>query len=222
LADLPIKDFAPGDEDRARFRQSIFGSVMGQTAVFVGLLIFILGGLAFLATQLKDPVTQLYLVSSGAIGPVWGALALLAVPATIVALVVWFNAVPAMRQARVERRDKVRKFEAVPEPPRSAFRLTPYQPSDRKAYARLDGQDREVLAWLKQASGSVFYLSGDSGVGKSSLIGAFLVPSLVDAGWTVVQTRAYGDAMARLSAELRARSDLFPRAPDSAASVLDL
>ena len=222
MADLPIKDFAPGDEDRARFRQSLFGSVMGQTAVFVGLLIFILGGLALLATQLKDPVSQLYLVAAGRLGPVWGGMALAAVPAAIIGLVFAFNAVPAMRQARVEKRAKVTTFETVPEPPKSAFRLTPYEQGDRGNYARLDGQEREVLAWLQQAPGSVFYLSGDSGVGKSSLLGAFLVPSLVEAGWAVVETRAYGDAAARLSAELRARSDLFARAPDASASVRDL
>jgi hypothetical protein len=146
LADLPIKDFAPGDEDRARFRQSLFGSVMGQTAVFVGLLIFILGGLAFLATQLKDPVAQLYLVSSGAIGPVWGALALLAGRRR--SLPWWYGSTRSLRCGRRgwSGGTRVRKFEAVPEPPRSAFRLTPYQPSDRETYARLDGQDRDVLA----------------------------------------------------------------------------
>ena len=38
----------------------------------------------------------------------------------------------------------------------------------------------------------------------------------------MLETRPYGDAMARLSTEFRARSDLFPRAPDAAVRVRDL
>ena len=78
---------------------------MGQTAVFVGLLIFILGGLALLATQLKDPVSQLYLVAAGRAraGTGWDGARRRAGgdhrPGGVA-----FNAVPAMRQARVEKR----------------------------------------------------------------------------------------------------------------------
>jgi ABC-type ATPase involved in cell division len=55
------------------------------------------------------------------------------------------------------------------------------------------------------APGSVLYLSGESGVGKSSLISAYLRPELESAGWLIVQMRAFGDAIDRLLEELRSR-----------------
>ncbi|MBP7001738.1 hypothetical protein [Amaricoccus sp.] len=222
MAEFQLKDFAPGDEDRARFRQSPFGSVMGQAAVFVGLLIFIIGGLTLLVTKLAEPLRQLYGSLAASVGPVWSVLLLAAVPATVFGLVFWFSARPALRQARAERRAAALAFEPVPEPPKSAFRLTPYGPGDRDIYNRLDRQEQEVLAWVRDTPGSVLYLSGDSGVGKSSVIAASLVPSLTGAGWAIVQTRAYGDATDRLSQELRARSDLFPRPPDPGVPIRDL
>ena len=37
------------------------------------------------------------------------------------------------------------------------------------------------------------YLTGDSGSGKSSILNAFVLPALHDAGWTVVEARAWQD-----------------------------
>src|SRR5919206_3156811 len=55
------------------------------------------------------------------------------------------------------------------------FRLTPYGKADRGRFARADRAQERALGWVEGAESPVLYLTGDSGVGKSSLLDAFLV-----------------------------------------------
>ena len=50
-----------------------------------------------------------------------------------------------------------------------------------------------MLAWLKRADATPLYLTGDSGSGKSSVLNAYALPELREAGWTVVEARAWQD-----------------------------
>jgi hypothetical protein len=221
LADLSLKDLGPAAEDRASFRQSFFGSVVGQAAVLVGLLIFYFGGLAALIS-FAAPFGQLRAWLETDFGPALGVALFYVILAAPLVAVLLFSALPLALRARSEARLKRAAFEAVPEPPASPFRLAPYGPGERGRYSRLDGQEAAALAWLQTATGSVLYLSGESGVGKSSLVAAHLVPELQDAGWAVLQARAYGDAPGRIAETLRDRRDLFARAPDAKATIREL
>src|SRR5262249_18317325 len=67
--------------------------------------------------------------------------------------------------------------------------------------------------WLKSAKGSLLYLSGASGVGKSSLLGAKVLPQLRDSGWVVIETRLFGDPIERLRVALFAAESRPTRKP---------
>ena len=84
------------------------------------------------------------------------------------------------------------KIEAVPE---GYFRIGPYldTPEDRAKFDRADRAHEKVLAWLKRADATPLYLTGDSGSGKSSVLNAYALPELREAGWTVVEARAWQD-----------------------------
>jgi hypothetical protein len=83
-----------------------------------------------------------------------------------------------------------------------AFRLCPYGQSDRLDFRRLDGADERVLSWLRSANSSVLYFSGASGVGKSSVLAASVLPRLRDNGWRVIETRLFRDPVERLRTAL--------------------
>jgi len=86
-------------------------------------------------------------------------------------------------------------------------------------FKRLDGVDREVLNWLTSTKSSLLYLSGASGVGKSSLLAAGVLVELRDAGWCVAESRIVGDPMERMRAALLGTKGLFKRRPADTASI---
>jgi hypothetical protein len=75
------------------------------------------------------------------------------------------------------------------------FRIGPYLniAEDRAKFDRADRAHEKVLAWIERSGGMPLYLTGDSGSGKSSLLNAFVVPTLRERGWTVVEARAWQD-----------------------------
>jgi hypothetical protein len=78
------------------------------------------------------------------------------------------------------------------------FRIGPYLDTaeDRKSFDRADRAHERVLDWLQESAGVPLYLTGDSGSGKSSLLNAFVLPSLRETGWTVIEARAWQDPAA--------------------------
>jgi hypothetical protein len=99
--------------------------------------------------------------------------------------------------------------------PQGYFRIGPYQdtPEDRAKFTRADRAQLKVLDWIKRSTSMPIYLTGDSGSGKSSLLNACVIPSLRDAGWSVVEARAWQDpetalreAITRPSSNRRSRS----------------
>ena len=93
------------------------------------------------------------------------------------------------------------------------FRLTPYTAFDRDRFMRRDGADRRILQWVEGATAPVLYLSGDSGVGKSSLLAASLLPSLRDQGWLVLTVRALADPVTALITAVTMPAAVWPQAP---------
>ena len=79
-----------------------------------------------------------------------------------------------------------------------------------------------ILNWLKGTQESLLYLSGASGVGKSSIMAADVEPRLHDLGWTIVETRLLGDPVERLRRTLLEAKGLFTREPDAEMALRDL
>src|SRR5262245_30946249 len=186
-----FKSVGPTEEHRQKFGQTLPGSLLGQAVVAVGLVVL---------------YCLLLIVLFHAVGPQlalaadqWGAWFWAAVTAPLV-LILLFQILPTFWQARRERHLKrsVIGGDLLLKP--GAFRLHPYGEADRKVFKRLDGADVTLANWLRSTQASLLYLSGASGVGKSSLLGASVLPALRDAGWMVVEMRLLGDPMECLRA----------------------
>jgi len=104
------------------------------------------------------------------------------------------------------------KTEAVQE---GYFRIGPYldTAADRQKFDRADRVHEKVLEWIKRAGTLPLYLTGGSGSGKSSFLNAYVLPALRDAGWTVVEARAWqdpeaalGDALGKLAAPRKGKA----------------
>ncbi len=98
--------------------------------------------------------------------------------------------------------------------PGGYFRIGPYleTPEDLVSFDRADQAHKKVLDWLLKASAVPLYLTGDSGSGKSSLLNAFVLPSLRARQWTIAAARvsqdpeiAVRDALAKLPGSRRRR-----------------
>ena len=58
------------------------------------------------------------------------------------------------------------------------FRLTPYAERDASKFHRADRAEETIVQWLINSSEPILYLYGQSGVGKSSLLNASVIPRL--------------------------------------------
>jgi hypothetical protein len=207
-----IKELSPPEELKKTFYQTFFGSLMGQTFFFMGLLAIYFAVVALLYSYAKTPLQAF----RDDLGPFW-FWGILAAP---LACILLFQTLPTGLRALREKRLKAMAIGGVPKP--GYFRLQPYGASDHDSFKRLDGADREVLSWLKSAKSSLLYLSGASGVGKSSLLSAAVLPGLRDAGWIVVESRLFGDPVERLRAALLEAKGLFKRKPADKLSLAEV
>src|ERR1700722_9665084 len=126
-----------------------------------------------------------------------------------------FSMLPTAWRALRERRMKIDAIGSAEHFDAVNFRPYPYGEADRPVFKRLDGADDAILRWLKMSGSSLLYLSGDSGVGKSSLLAASVLPQLRDAGWAVVETRLFGDPIDRLRTALIAAEPRMRRRAES-------
>ena len=171
-------------EDVKAVRSFLPGKVLGRIAAPLALVVLVLGfaGTFDLALErlLGFPLEPRWLKYTVLIG----------IPVLIVGA-----QIAAEWQAGRKRRQAQAlavKTEAVPE---GYFRIRPYLDTadDRAKFDRADRVHEKVLDWLKRADSVPLYLTGDSGSGKSSVLNAFVLPGLRDAGWTVVEARAWQD-----------------------------
>ena len=178
------------EEDLEAVRSFLPGKVLGRTAALLALGVVCLGfyGLfnvgigQFLGFQLGPPSLKNTL--------------LFGVPVLIVGaqILAEWQAARKRRQAQA----LAAKIEEVPE---RYFRIGPYldSPEDRAKFDRADRIHEKVLDWLKRADAMPLYLTGDSGSGKSSVLNAYALPGLREAGWTVVEARAWQNPEEALS-----------------------
>jgi Leucine-rich repeat (LRR) protein len=123
-----------------------------------------------------------------------------------------FYLLPEWRAAR--ERKALEDFGILGEPPPPGyFRLTPYGSDDRIGYRRPDGAEGQALRWVQRAKEVFLYLVGLSGVGKSSLLNAHVIPELKDAGWTVVAARPYDDPIGAIKTALRTPGVIWKQPP---------
>jgi hypothetical protein len=125
-----------------------------------------------------------------------------------------FSMVPTLWRALRERHLKAGIIEGDQQFKAGYFRLYAYGEADSEEFKRLDGAGNTVFHWLRSTRASPLYLSGASGVGKSSLLAADLLPKLRNEGWAVVEVRLFADPVERLKAAvLRRHRSLRQKTP---------
>jgi Leucine-rich repeat (LRR) protein len=181
------------DEALKAVRSFLPGKVLGRTAALLALVLPVLFYITPLDQALKNflgfPLEPQWLWHSVLLG--------VAVLVVIAQLIAEWHADWARRQALA----LAVKTEAVQE---GYFRIGPYlgTADDRAKFDRADRVHEKVLEWIKRADAVPLYLTGDSGSGKSSVLNAYVLPALRDAGRTVVEARAWQDPEAALGEAL--------------------
>ena len=185
---------APGEENIKAIRSFLPGKLLGRTAVVLAMVLAVFWYITPLHETLEKfvgfPLQPLWL---------WNTL-LLGIPVLIA--IAQVTAEWAAERKRKQAQALAVKVDAVPE---GYFRIGPYLDTaeDRTKFDRADCIHEKVLAWIKRADATPLYLTGDSGSGKSSVLSAFALPKLREAGWTVVEARAWQDPEAALGEAIR-------------------
>jgi hypothetical protein len=205
LPELPKLD----QEDVKAVRSFLPGKLLGRTAALLSLALLVLG-----FAGLVDQGLQRLL-----------AVDLSAQPWLRFGLLLGLPLLAVSSQLAVEWRAEhgrrvLQKLAVQPGAEQSGyFRIGPYlnAAEDRVRFDRADRAHEKVLAWIERSAGVPLYLTGDSGSGKSSLLNAFVLPTLRERGWTVVEARAWQDpetalreALAQLPGPRRPRQGESP------------
>ncbi len=174
-------------EDVRAIRSFLPGKLLGRTAALLSIVLLVLG----FAIAVKIGLSQFLGVDLGlpAVGILIGLLFF-----TVAAQIVLEWRAERNRAALLALAVKVGTEQT------GYFRIGPYQDTaeDRAKFSRPDRAEQKVMDWLKKSAQTSLYLTGDSGSGKSSLLNAFVLPELREAGWTVVEARAWQDPQAAL------------------------
>ncbi len=192
-------------------RNFLPGKVLGRTAALLSLLLLVLG-LAGSVDWMLEQRLGIHLQTM----PWLRATVLGGVPLLVVATQV-------MLEWQAERQRRRLQALAI-EPSRvpfGYFRIGPYFAADRERFDRADEAQWKVLNWIRYAGGVPLYLTGDSGCGKSSLLNACVIPILREAGWTVVEARAWQDPVAALRQALRHISGVAAEQPHSLRTAME-
>ena len=96
---------------------------------------------------------------------------------------------------RRKRRERLALGADTTVPSAGYFRLDPYTADQPESFNRADGAHERILRWLRATPRPVLFLSGASGTGKSSLLEAYVLPSLEQEGWHVEVVRSFADPL---------------------------
>ena len=198
----------PSDDHKADWQQSFPGRVLGMaTAMLRGVIGYLLAVLAMVGvgTLLFRERVGTFWDEHGVLGP----LLLVAAPLVLVLLPA---GIAAVRHRRAERL-RALAFDADRHVP-GYFRLEPYDAQDAQSFSRADRAHERITDWLDDGQPPHFrYLTGASGVGKTSLLHAAVLPGLRDRGWAVVAIRAYSHGERDLKEALCAIAGIWERPP---------
>ena len=136
--------------------------------------------------------------------PVAGCAAIVMTPLLLVFL---FHTIPALREKR--RKDRLKEITGSGKT--GYFQLAPRE--DEATFQRADGKHEAVLSWLRQPPSRLIYLTGSSGTGKSSLLGAWVLPKLEREGVRIFRLRGYQDPARILEEELKRPGVIWKRNP---------
>jgi hypothetical protein len=196
----------PSDDHKAGWQKSFPGRVLGVATVMlrsvIGYLLAVLT-VAGIGAWLFPEEVRAFWDEHKLLGP------LILVIAPIV-LVLLPAGIAAVRHRRAERL-RALAFDADRHVP-GYFRLEPYDAQDAQSFSRADHAHERIIDWLDDRQPPQFrYLTGDSGVGKTSLLHAAVLPGLRDRGWAVVAIRAYSHGERNLAEALRANTSIWER-----------
>jgi hypothetical protein len=118
-----------------------------------------------------------------------------------------FQAIPDLRDWLKRRR----LLEVKGSARRGYFQLAPREAGD--IYERTDGAHEEVLTWILGCKEMVLYLTGLSGSGKSSILGAHVIPALQQKSAKIIRLRGYQDPAATLRNELLTPGEIWKKPP---------
>ncbi len=104
------------------------------------------------------------------------------------------------------------------------FRLAPRQATDHDKFQRGDLAHRKVLTWIIDAEHPLLFLTGRSGVGKSSLLSAYVIPELEqrDPPFVVVEARGFADPLGALTSALSKPGAIWEKRPRAIDGPRDL
>jgi Leucine-rich repeat (LRR) protein len=136
-----------------------------------------------------------------------------------------FQTLPAWRATR--RTARLRDWSVKVKTTRAGyFRIGPYGDTadDQEAFARADHAHELVLKWIRHAQPQVLYLSGASGVGKTSLLNAYVIPQLRSAEpqTRVLVLSSYDDSLLALATQLRTNGVIWKQYRQQAEGEEDL
>jgi hypothetical protein len=200
-----VRSLGVSDEHRQQFGRSILGTILGQATTSVLMVVAYFVAIVFVGTYWRGYVQPL----RDAIGEIvfW---VIVTIP---LVCILAFSVSPALWRARRERRLREAAIGGNVKFDPGYFRLFPFQETDRDEFKRLDAADIKILNWVKSTQSPILYLSGASGVGKSSLLAASVLPKLRDTGWVIIEVRLFANPIERMRAAVLATKDLFPSQP---------
>lgn len=183
IPELPKLD----EEDIEAVRQFLPGKLLGRIAAFLSVCLLVL----VLANQIKQLLHGFIEDTPSS----WATL----IAALSAALATSIQLIREWRAKRNRQRLRELAITVVRREP-SYFQIGPYRNTaeDRKRFKRGDRAEEKIFEWIKQAALCPLYLIGDSGSGKTSLLNAYVIPNLMEEGWTVIATRAWQDPQAGL------------------------
>lgn len=120
--------------------------------------------------------------------------------------------VPAFRQALHRKRLADWGAEGFSKDP-NAFPLGPFERDDASKFTRADDAVERTLAWIKKSKAQILYVTGESGIGKSSLLHAAIAPKLEEDGWIVSIFRPQDDFFGQFASALLARGVVWEVPP---------
>jgi hypothetical protein len=93
------------------------------------------------------------------------------------------------------------------------FRLTAFETDEAQSFHRADSAADDIRRWIEASSQSILYLSGQSGVGKSSLINAATIPYMTATKWVVASLRPHDSPLEEITAALLRPSVVWRNPP---------